>query len=84
MGDAGRNILRADGINNIDFGILKNTRISENQRIQLRADFFNATNTRNFGIPDGRAFSTSGAPNAAFLNQWSTNGGNRRVVVGLR
>ena len=84
VGGAGRNILRADGINNIDFGILKNTRIGENQRLQLRADFFNATNTRNFGIPDGRAFSTSGAPNAAFLNQWSTNGGNRRVVVGLR
>jgi hypothetical protein len=54
------------GINNIDFGILKNTRIGENQRIQLRADFFNATNTRNFGIPDGRASSTSGAPNASF------------------
>jgi hypothetical protein len=84
VGNAGRNILRADGINNIDFGILKNTRIGENQRIQVRADFFNATNTRNFGIPDGRAFSTSGAPNAAFLNQWSTNGGNRRIIVGLR
>ena len=84
VGNAGRNILRADGIGNVDFGILKNTTIGENQRLQLRADFFNATNTRNFGIPDGRAFSTSGAPNAAFLNQWSTNGGNRRVVVGLR
>ncbi len=84
VGNAGRNILRADGINNIDFGILKNTRVGENQRLQLRADFFNATNTRNFGIPDGRAFSTSGAANAAFLNQWSTNGGNRRVVVGVR
>src|SRR4030095_3091928 len=56
VGNAGRNILRSDGINNIDFGILKNTRIRENQRLQLRADFFNATNTRNFGIPDGRAF----------------------------
>lgn len=84
VGGAGRNILRADGINNIDFGVMKSTRIGENQRLQLRADFFNATNTRNFGIPDGRAFSTSGAPNAAFLNQWSTNGGNRRVIVGLR
>ncbi len=84
VGSAGRNILRADGINNVDFGILKNTRIGENHRLQLRADLFNATNTRNFGIPDGRAFSTSGAPNAAFLNQWSTNGGSRRIVVGVR
>jgi Carboxypeptidase regulatory-like domain len=77
-GNAGRNILRADGINNIDFGILKNTRISETQKIQLRADFFNFTNTRDFGTPN----STITA--AGFLNQWATDGGNRRVIVGVR
>jgi hypothetical protein len=78
VGNAGRNILRADGINNVDFGIFKNTRISENHRIQLRAELNNATNTRDFGIPDGRVSS------ANFLNQWGTNGGNRRIVLGLR
>lgn len=78
VGDAGRNILRADGINNIDFGIVKNTRIGENTRLQLRADFYNLTNTRDFGIPEGRINSTN------FLNQWGTNGGNRRVIVGVR
>ena len=78
VGNAGRNILRADGINNIDIGILKNTRIGENQKVQIRADFYNATNTRDFGIPEGRVNSTQ------FLNQWGTNGGNRRVIVGLR
>jgi hypothetical protein len=78
VGNAGRNILRADGINNIDFGILKNTRISETQKFQIRADFYNFTNTRDFGIPEGRVNSTQ------FLNQWGTNGGNRRIIVGLR
>lgn len=78
LGNAGRNILRADGINNIDIGIFKNTRIGENQRIQFRVEFNNATNTRDFGIPEGRANS------ANFLNQWGTNGGNRRIVLGLR
>jgi len=78
VGNAGRNILRADGINNVDFGIFKNTRIGENQRIQIRAELNNATNTRDFGIPEGRANSTN------FLNQWGTNGGNRRIVLGLR
>jgi len=78
VGNAGRNILRADGINNLDLGIFKNTRIGENQRLQLRAEFNNATNTRDFGIPEGRVNSS------AFLNQWSTNGGNRRIVIGLR
>lgn len=78
VGSAGRNILRADGINNVDLGIFKNTRIGENQRLQIRAELNNATNTRDFGIPEGRA------NNASFLNQWATNGGNRRIVLGLR
>ncbi len=78
VGNAGRNILRADGINNIDFGLLKNVRVSEGNTLQIRADFFNMTNTRNFGIPNGNVTS------ANFLNQWGTNGGNRRVIFGLR
>jgi hypothetical protein len=78
VGNAGRNILRADGIQNIDFGILKNTTVFEGHSLQFRADMFNATNTRNFGIPNGTVTS------ANFLNQWATNGGNRRIVLGLR
>ena len=78
VGDAGRNILRADGLNNVDFGLLKNTRIGENQRLQLRADFFNFTNTRDFGTPN----SVVTAP--GFLRQWDTDGGNRRIIVGIR
>jgi hypothetical protein len=78
VGNAGRNILRSDGINNIDFGILKNTRVGENQRLQLRADFFNFTNSRDFGIPNSTVTSSN------FLNQWGTDGGNRRIIVGVR
>lgn len=78
VGNAGRNILRSDGINNIDFGIMKNTRIGENQRFQIRADFFNFTNSRDFGIPNSAVNSNN------FLNQWGTDGGSRRIIVGLR
>ena len=78
VGDVGRNVLRSDGINNVDFGILKNTTIGENHRLQLRADFFNFTNSRDFGIPNSTVTS------ADFLNQWGTDGGNRRIIVGLR
>jgi hypothetical protein len=78
VGNAGRNILRADGINRVDFGILKNIKIFENHSMQFRGDFFNATNTRDFGIPEGRVNSS------AFLNQWGTNGGSRRIILGLR
>jgi outer membrane receptor protein involved in Fe transport len=78
IGNAGRNSLRADGLNNVDFGLLKNTRIGENQRLQLRADFFDFTNTRDFGTPN----SVVTAP--GFLRQWDTDGGNRRIIVGIR
>lgn len=78
VGNAGRNILRADKFKNIDFGIIKNTKISETVRVQFRVDMFNATNSRNFGTPEGRVNS------ASFLNKWATNGGNRRVNLGLR
>jgi hypothetical protein len=78
VGNAPRNLLRADGIGNVDLSFIKNTRFANGQNIQLRIEMFNATNTRNFGIPDGRVSS------ANFLNQWATDGGNRRVWAALR
>lgn len=78
VGNAGRGILRADGIANLDIGFMKNTAITERMKLQLRADLFNATNTRNFGIPDARINS------AAFLNQWNTDGGRRKIQIGAR
>lgn len=78
VGNAGRNILRADGIGNVDIGIFKNTRLGESSTLQIRADMFNATNTRNFGIPAGQINSGN------FLNQWATFGGNRRIILGAR
>ncbi|HEY2930575.1 MAG TPA: hypothetical protein VGK99_02430 [Acidobacteriota bacterium] len=77
-GNVGRNTLRADGIGNLDMGFQKNTRITENHRLQFRVDMFNATNTRNFGIPEGRVNSSN------FLNQWGTDGGRREIWLGLR
>jgi hypothetical protein len=78
VGNVGRNTLRADGIGNVDFGITKNTRFANGQNLQFRVEMYNATNTRNFGIPEGRVSSTN------FLNQWGTDGGNRRIWVALR
>jgi hypothetical protein len=77
-GNVGRNTLRADGIGNVDIGFIKNTRLKENQNVQLRVEMYNATNTRNFGIPEGRINSSN------FLNQWGTDGGSRRIVIALR
>ena len=76
--DTPRNLLRADGIGNVDLALTKNTRFANGQNIQIGFEMFNATNTRNFGIPEGRVTA------AGFLNQWATDGGNRRVWVALR
>lgn len=78
IGNAGRNILRSDGIGNIDLSILKSTRVWESHQLQFRLDMFNMTNTRNFGIPESRV------NNAGFGNQWGTDGGNRRIFFSLR
>ncbi|MGH9659909.1 MAG: TonB-dependent receptor domain-containing protein, partial [Bryobacteraceae bacterium] len=78
LGNLGRNILRSDGIGNLDLGLFKNTRLRESLVLQLRAELYNTTNSRNFGIPEGRVNS----PN--FLNQWGLDGGNRRIVAAIR
>ena len=78
LGNLGRNILRADGIGNLDLGFFKNTRLAEGRTLQFRSEFYNATNTRNFGVPDASRSSTN------FLNQWGTDGGSRRMVLALR
>jgi hypothetical protein len=78
VGNVPRNSLRADGVVNMDIGIVKNTRFANGQNIQVRIEMFNAMNARNFGIPDGRINS------ANFLNETATNGGNRRVWGALR
>ncbi len=78
IGNAGRNILRADGINNLDLAIVKNIRISESNTLQYRCELYNSSNTRNYGIPESRVNST------AWGLEGNTNGGNRRIVMGLR
>ena len=51
FGAAGRNILRAPGFQDIDFGVLKSTNIKERFALQFRAEAFNLFNHPNFGQP---------------------------------
>ena len=43
--------LRTEGIKNLDFSIFKTFNIREGMYFQLRAEFFNFTNTPRFGLP---------------------------------
>lgn len=51
LGSIGRNTERSGGINNFDLTISKRTQITETTRVEFRAEFFNAFNHSQFGIP---------------------------------
>ena len=51
FGNAGRNSLRADGINNIDFSFFKIFTIRELLEIEYRVEFFNGFNSPQYGAP---------------------------------
>ncbi len=52
-GNVGRNTMRADGTQTLDLGIYKTFSITDAQRLQFRAEMFNALNHTNFGVPSG-------------------------------
>ena len=51
FGSLGRNALRGPGYQNVDFSIFKDTKLTENLRMQLRAEVFNIFNHPNFSNP---------------------------------
>ena len=52
FGNAGRNVVRGPGIQNLDLSLLKNFSIRESMRLQFRAECFNVLNHANFGLPE--------------------------------
>ncbi len=50
-GNAGRNILRSFGLQQLDVGLLKSVKVSERTSVQFRAEFFNVYNHANFATP---------------------------------
>ena len=50
-GNSGRNILRGDGIGNLDAGLMKVFEIRERYRLQFRWEVFNVTNSPQYANP---------------------------------
>jgi len=63
FGSLGRNQVYGPGFANIDFGLAKNTKITERVNLQIRADAFDLTNHPNYGQPGPQA---GGYLNAVF------------------
>jgi hypothetical protein len=58
FGNAGRNFFHGPGLNDSDFAVHKDTRLTESTQLQLRIEFFNVFNHANFN-----PVSNGGGPN---------------------
>ncbi len=69
FGNLGRNTVYGPGFTNVDFSLLKNTKLGEKRNLEFRAEFFNVPNHPNFAQPSstfntssfGQIFQTFGA-----------------------
>ncbi|MBI3697633.1 MAG: hypothetical protein HY238_22720, partial [Acidobacteria bacterium] len=77
FGNQGLGLLRAAGIVNLDFSLLRDFRLTERAQLQFRGEFFNTFNHTNLGLP-GRAF---GGPGFGVI---SSSGPARQIQVGAR
>ena len=59
FGNAGRNVLRSDGLKNFDLGLSRMFRFTEQVSLQFRSEFFNLANHANFSLPNQSSASGS-------------------------
>jgi hypothetical protein len=77
-GTLGRNTFTGPGFWNVDFGLHKRFRITEDHRLTLQANAFNVFNHTNFNIPVGNINSTN------FGKSISTVGTPRVIQLAIR
>jgi hypothetical protein len=87
-GNAGRNILTGPGLVNLDYSLVKNTKLFEKFNLQCRAEFFNLLNRANFQVPplvNGTdIFDSTGAANPTAGVLTSTTTSSRQVQLGVK
>lgn len=87
-GNAGRNILIGPGLVNLDFSLVKNTRIHDSFNVQFRAEAFNILNRANYQVPplvNGTdIFDSTGAANTNAGVLTSTATSSRQLQFGLK
>jgi hypothetical protein len=77
FGASGRNIVRGDNYKSVDLSLFKNTRITEQIRLQLRLELMNSLNTVNF---QGPVTNLAASNPSAFISQASP----RVIQLGAR
>lgn len=83
LGNLGKNVLREDGFQNFDFGVIKRTNFNERMALEFRAEFFNFFNHTNFDAPTTNF--RSGSFGGVFATKLPADlGGNRVIQFGLK
>jgi len=62
LGNFGRNGLYGPSLVDMDFAVLKSTKIRENMNLQFRAEFFNIFNHTNLSLPIATLFTGTPSP----------------------
>jgi len=78
FGNAGRGILRADGVVNVDFGLQKNVLLREGWKLEFQAQAFNVFNHIDLGNP------TTTLTSSTFGRITGISHGPRQLQFGLR
>jgi hypothetical protein len=96
LANAGRNSVFSPGFGIWNMSVFKNTHFTESTYLQLRAEFFNVFNHRNFTIGNGNIFGVTGITTATgnpayaqvadpqFLNAQVFSGGSRSATLGVK
>jgi hypothetical protein len=94
--NAGRNNVRSPGFGIWNLSLFKEINFTEGTKLQLRSEFYNVLNHRNFTLSNGNINSVVGIAQATgngqytqildpdFLNEKVFNGGSRQVVLGAK
>ena len=82
VGTCGRNTIRGPNFRQLDFSLMKTTKLSETVKLQLRLEAFNLLNRANFGflttnVRSGSFGTVSSTPDSDQLNPVLTSGGAR-------
>jgi hypothetical protein len=81
FGDVGRNTLAGPGLLNIDFALLKTTKLSEKVSLQFRSEFFNLFNHPNRATPNNVLENAGGY---GFADTGETDAAPRRIRIALK
>ena len=87
LGNLGRNTLISPGVANVDFTLMKQTRLpalGESTAVQFRWELFNLFNRPNFGSPSLTIFDRTGAVQAGAGRIESTRTNARQMQFALR